>query len=127
MPAETHVNRGPIEPDEVVQLVCGRLAEILGLDADEIDLGATLVGDLGADDMALLDLAEMIEQELGERTVGFSIDDEDLGELETVGDVIDYVIHRVGTGVGAGAGASVDRPDPAGSSGSATGAPLAGS
>ncbi len=123
MPAETHVNRGPIEPDEVGRLVRERLAEILGLDTDEIDLGATLVGDLGADDMALLDLAEMIEQELGERTVGFSIDDEDLGELETVGDVIDYVIHRVGAGVGT----SVDRPEPGGSSGSATGAPLAGS
>ncbi len=105
MPAETHVNRGPIEPDEVGRLVRERLAEILGLDDDQIVVGASLAGDLGADDMALLDLAEMIEQELGERTVGFSIDDEDLTELETVGDIIDYVVHRVGAGSAPGSGA----------------------
>ena len=50
-----------------------------------------------ADSLALIELVEALEEELGERTVGFSIDDEDLGDLKTVRDAVDYVIHRLGS------------------------------
>jgi acyl carrier protein len=100
MPAETHVTRGPLGPDDVLRLVRDRLAEILGLDEAAAEAAvvpdASLGGDLGADDMARIALAEALEDELGERTVGFSIDDEDLAELETVADVVDYVVARLG-------------------------------
>jgi acyl carrier protein len=80
----------------VLRLVRDRLGEILGLDEASVDRvvvpDASLAGDLGADDMARIELAEALEAELGERTVGFSIDDEDLAELETVADVVDYVV-----------------------------------
>jgi acyl carrier protein len=56
---------------------------------------ASLAGDLGADDMARIELAEALEDELGERTVGFSIDDEDLAELDTVAELVDYVVGRL--------------------------------
>jgi acyl carrier protein len=107
MPAETHVTRGPLGPDEVLRLVRDRLADILGLDdavADQLLVPeASLAGDLGADDMARIELAESLEDELGERTVGFSIDDEDLAELETVADLVDYVVARLAeTADGAG-------------------------
>jgi acyl carrier protein len=99
MPAETHVTRGPLGPDEVLRLVRDRLGEILGLDEGAADAavvpGASLAGDLGADDMARIELAEALEAELGERTVGFTIDDEDLAELETVADLVDYVVARL--------------------------------
>ena len=36
-----------------------------------------------------------IEEELGERTVGFRIEDEDLEDLKTVRDAVDYVWERV--------------------------------
>jgi acyl carrier protein len=39
---------------------------------------------------------EILEAELGERTVGFSVDDEDLAELTTVGEAVDYVVTRLG-------------------------------
>jgi acyl carrier protein len=103
VPAETHVNRGPIDPDEVVRLVCERLAEILGVDDEAVTLDASLAADLGVDDLALLELAEIIERELGERTVGVAIDDEDLADFETVGDIVDYVVNLV---------APVPAPDP---------------
>ncbi len=41
---------------------------------------------------------EVLEDELGERTVGFSVDDEDLAELRTVGEATDYVVARLGGG-----------------------------
>ena len=99
MPAETHVTRGPLGPDEVLQLVRDRLGEILGLDEAAADLAvvpeASLADDLGTDDMARIELAEALEAELGERTVGFTIDDEDLAELETVAELVDYVLARL--------------------------------
>jgi acyl carrier protein len=107
MPAETHVTRGPLGPDEVLRLVRDRLGEILGLDEVAADVAvvpeASLAGDLGADDMARIELAEALEAELGERTVGFTIDDEDLAELETVADLVDYVVARLD---------GLDRPGP---------------
>jgi acyl carrier protein len=39
----------------------------------------------------------VLEEDIGERTVGFSFDDEDLAELRTVGDAVDYVMARLGT------------------------------
>ena len=42
------------------------------------------------------DLFDVIEDELGERTVGFRLDDDDLVDLVTVADIIEYVTNIVG-------------------------------
>ena len=96
MPAETHVEQGPVGPDEVLQILRERLAEILEIDEATITLDANFTEDLGADSLALIELVEALEDELGERTVGFRIDDEDLGDLRTVRDAVDYVVARLG-------------------------------
>jgi acyl carrier protein len=98
VPAETHVERGPIGPDDVLRMVRERLAEILEIDESRITLDANFTDDLDADSLALIELVEALEEELGERTVGFSIDDEDLVDLHTVRDAVDYVVQRLGTG-----------------------------
>ena len=95
MPAETHVEQQPIGPDEVFALVQERLAEILEINEAEVVRTASFRDDLDADSLALIELVEVIEAELGERTVGFSIDDEDLAELHTVGEAVDYVVARL--------------------------------
>jgi len=95
MPAETHVAGGPIGPDEVFRMIRDRLAEILEIDETGITLDSSFSDDLDADSLALIELVEALEEELGERTVGFSIDDEDLGDLRTVRDAVDYVAHRL--------------------------------
>jgi acyl carrier protein len=97
MPAETHVERGPLEPDDVLALIRERLAEILEIDETSITRDAAFVDDLGADSLALIELVEALEEDIGERTVGFSFDDEDLAELRTVGDAVDYVMARLGS------------------------------
>jgi acyl carrier protein len=98
MPAETHVTRNPIGPDDVFRMIRERLAEILEIDEERITLDSDFAADLDADSLALIELVEALEEELGERTVGFSIDDEDLGDLKTVRDAVDYVVHRLSTG-----------------------------
>ncbi|HEY4396410.1 MAG TPA: phosphopantetheine-binding protein [Acidimicrobiia bacterium] len=97
MPAETHVAQGPIGPDEVYRILRERLAEILEIDEDRIKLESSFTEDLDADSLALIELVEALEEELGERTVGFSIDDEDLGDLRTVQEAVDYVVARLGS------------------------------
>lgn len=95
MPAETHVERSPLGPDEVFRILRERLAEILEIEEDRITMDASFAGDLDADSLALIELVESLEDELGERTVGFSIDDEDLAELHTVREAVDYVVARL--------------------------------
>ena len=96
MPAETHVEQGPLGPDEVLGLIREHLSEILEIDEQRVTREARFAEDLEADSLALIELVEVLEAELGERTVGFSIDDEDLAELHTVGEAVDYVVGRLG-------------------------------
>jgi len=100
MPAETHVEQSPLGPDEILTMIRERLAEILEIDESRVTREARFDEDLSADSLALIELVETLEDELGERTVGFSIDDEDLADLKTVGDAVDYVVARLGAASG---------------------------
>ena len=60
-----------------------------------ISEGQSFVDDLDADSLALIELVEALEETLSERTVGFRIEDEDLEDLKTVRDAVDYVHDRV--------------------------------
>jgi acyl carrier protein len=71
------------------------LADILEIEPVTITEGASFGDDLGADSLALIELVEALEEELGERTVGFRIDDEDLEDLKTVRDAVDYVVAKL--------------------------------
>ena len=95
MPAETHVEQGPLDRNAVVEIVKANLADILEIDPATITEGQSVVDDLDADSLALIELVEALEEELGERSVGFRIEDEDLVDLKTVRDAVDYVFERV--------------------------------
>ena len=96
MPAETHVEQGPLDRNGVFELIRDRLADILEIEPGVINEGDSFRDDLQADSLALIELVEAIEEELSERTVGFRIDDEDLEDLKTVRDAVDYVVSRLG-------------------------------
>jgi acyl carrier protein len=96
VPAETHSTQEPVTADEVFAMVRSHLSEILEIDDAEITMDSTFADDLEADSLALIELVEALEEELGERTVGFSVDDEDLGDLTTVREAVDYVVARLG-------------------------------
>ncbi len=95
MPAETHVEGSKPDRSGVVELVRNALAEILEVEPSQIS-EASSFDDLGADSLALIELVEALEEELGERSVGFHIDDEDLEDLKTVRDAVDYVVAKLG-------------------------------
>jgi acyl carrier protein len=79
----------------VFALIRDRLADILEIEPDRITEAASFADDLDADSLALIELVEALEEELGERTVGFRIDDEDLEDLKTIRDAVDYVVAKL--------------------------------
>ena len=95
MPAETHVEMDPMDRAEVLQIVKAILGGIIERDADSILEGHSFVDDLEADSLALIELVEALEEEFGERQVGFRIEEDDLVNLKTVRDAVDYVYDRV--------------------------------
>jgi acyl carrier protein len=97
VPAETHVEKGPLGRKEVFELVRDQLADILEIEPGSISESSSFAEDLDADSLALIELVEGLEEELGERTVGFRIEDEDLEDLRSVRDAVDYVVAKLGT------------------------------
>ena len=95
MSPETDVERSPMGRQQVLDLIRDRLADILEIDPSAISEGASFSDDLDADSLALIELVEALEEELSERNAGFRIDDEDLEDLKTVRDAVDYVVARV--------------------------------
>ena len=95
MPAETHVVDGPLDRDAIFASVRDQLVDILEIDPENISEGQSFKDDLNADSLALVELVDALEEELSERTVGFRIEDEDLADLKTVRDAVDFVYAHV--------------------------------
>ena len=96
MPAATHVEQSQPDRESVLDIIRDQLSDILEIDPGRITESSSFVEDLEADSLALIELVEGLEEELSERTVGFRIEDEDLEDLKTVRDAIDYVMARIG-------------------------------
>lgn len=92
MPADS----APLRRDEIFDIVRDRLADILEIEPSTITEGQSFVDDLDADSLALIELVEALEEQLADRIEGFRIDDEDLEDLKTVRDAVDYVHERAG-------------------------------
>jgi acyl carrier protein len=90
LPAETHNTAAAPDRAAIYELIRDQLSEILEIDPSKVTEDASFA-DLDADSLALIELVEALEEELSERTVGFRIDDEDLEDLKTVRDAVDYV------------------------------------
>ena len=95
MPAETHVEQGPIDRQRDLRARSATAWPTSSRSTHQASAeGQSFVDDLEADSLALIELVEALEEELGERTVGFRIEDEDLEDLKTVRDAVDYVVRQ---------------------------------
>lgn len=95
MTGTTNSNQIPLDRPAVFAIVRDNLAEILERDAATISEGQSFADDLDADSLALIELVEALEEDLAERSVELRIEDEDLEDLKTVRDAVDYVWGRV--------------------------------
>lgn len=90
------VDNGAMDRQAVFEMIRDRLADILEIEASGIGEGDSFADDLDADSLALIELVEAIEEDLADRVEGFRIEDEDLEDLKTVRDAVDYVVSRLG-------------------------------
>ena len=70
----------------IFEKVAAILAEQLDAEEDAITLDTSLVDDLGADSLDVVDLVKTLEDEFD-----MEIPDEDITEVRTVGDVVKYL------------------------------------
>ncbi len=80
----------------VYELIRDQLSEILEIEPSSVTEGASFSDDLNADSLAIIELVEALEEELGEYVDEFRIDDEDLEDLRTVRDAVDYISDKLG-------------------------------
>jgi acyl carrier protein len=62
------------------------IIEQLGVSADEVEMSASFVDDLGADSLDLVELVMVLEEEFG-----YEIPDEDVEKIQTVQDAVNYI------------------------------------
>ncbi len=82
--------------DEILSIIRDNLSDILEIDASSVSEGQSFVDDLEADSLALIELVEALEEQLADRIADFRIEDDDLEDLKTVRDAVDYVAERAG-------------------------------
>ncbi len=85
-----------IDRSSVVATVARHLGEILEIDSALVTEDKTFVDDLGADSIALIELVDALEVEFSATLDGFAFDDDELSELKTVRDAVDYVVRAHG-------------------------------
>jgi len=91
----TEPSKGRMNREQVLELVRLQLADILEISPDGIAESSSFKEDLNADSLALIELVESLEEELRTQVADFRIDDEDLEDLRTVRDAVDYVTAKL--------------------------------
>jgi acyl carrier protein len=80
----------------ILDTVRTNLADILEIDAANISESQSFADDLGADSIALIELVDTLEQEFSATIPNFQFDDDDLVNLRTVADAVDYIVRAHG-------------------------------
>ena len=75
--------------EEIFDKLKELVVDQLGVEADEVTMEATMQDDLGADSLDLVDLVMSVEEEFGVKVA-----DEDLENIKTVGDIVNYIEER---------------------------------
>jgi acyl carrier protein len=85
-----------VTSDEVLAVVQAAAATVLEVTPAVVTRAARFADDLKADSLARVEIVAIVEAALAPRArPGFSLDDEDLDGLTTVGEAVDYAVARL--------------------------------
>ena len=73
----------------IFEKVQEKVADQLGIDQEEIAMESSFIEDLGADSLDIVELLMALEEEYG-----LEIPAEELSDVETVGDIIEYLKNK---------------------------------
>ena len=75
--------------EEIFDKLKELVVDQLGVEEDEVTMEASMQDDLGADSLDLVDPVMSVEEEFGVKVA-----DEDLENIKTVGDIVNYIEDR---------------------------------
>lgn len=75
--------------EEIFDKLKELVVDQLGVEEDEVTMEASMQDNLGADSLDLVDLVMSVEEEFGVKVA-----DEDLENIKTVGDIVNYIEDR---------------------------------
>ena len=75
--------------EEIIDKLKELVVYQLRVEEDEVTMEASMQDDLGADSLDLVDLVMSVEEEFGVKVA-----DEDLENIKTVGDIVNYIEDR---------------------------------
>ena len=75
--------------EEIFDKLKELVVDQLGVEEDEVTMEASMQDDLGAASLDLVDLVMSVEEEFGVKVA-----DEDLENIKTVGDIVNYIEDR---------------------------------
>ncbi len=88
--AAVEINGGGVVSKGLIEKIRNLVADQLGVDAGELESGADILDDLGADSLDVVEMVMAIEEEFD-----LEIPDEDAEGMRTLGDVEKYVADRI--------------------------------
>ncbi|MFZ9309843.1 MAG: acyl carrier protein [Candidatus Nanopelagicales bacterium] len=71
---------------EILDKFASILSDVAGVSAEDVELGKSLIDDLDIDSLSMVEIAMEVEKALG-----IGIPDEQLQNLKTVADVVNYI------------------------------------
>ena len=86
---ESDADMREMAKEEIFDKLKELVVDQLGVEEDEVTMEATMQDDLGADSLDLVDLVMSVEEEFGVKVA-----DEDLENIKTVGDIVNYIEER---------------------------------
>lgn len=79
---------GPnVANEEITQGLATIVEEVAGVDAEEVSVDKSFVDDLDIDSLSMVEIAVQAEDKFGVK-----IPDDELANLKTVGDAVDYIV-----------------------------------
>ncbi|MBQ6639616.1 MAG: acyl carrier protein [Saccharopolyspora sp.] len=72
--------------EEITKGLAGIVEEVAGVDADDVAVEKSFVDDLDIDSLSMVEIAVQAEDKFGVK-----IPDDELANLKTVGDAVDYI------------------------------------
>jgi acyl carrier protein len=82
----------PASPDEILAIVRDAVVTVMEVEPGTVSRDTRLVEDLRCDSLALVEIAEIVEERIGG---GFAIEDAALDDIATVGEAVDYAAARL--------------------------------
>lgn len=84
-----------LSSDDVLAVIRDAVVTVMEVEPGTVTRSTRFVEDLRADSLALVEIVEIVEERLVAHSARFRVDDDDIDDLGTVGEAVDYALARL--------------------------------